>query len=56
MCCISPCRVPCWSVNVFICIRIHGILISLFSIEGVVEKWGINETFVGLILLPIVGK
>lgn len=28
----------------------------LSSIEGVVEKWGINETFVGLILLPIVGK
>lgn len=27
-----------------------------FSIEGVVEKWQINETFVGVILLPIVGK
>ncbi|KAI8636258.1 Sodium/calcium exchanger protein-domain-containing protein [Parasitella parasitica] len=26
------------------------------AIEGVVEKWGINETFVGLILLPIVGN
>lgn len=26
------------------------------SIEGVVEKWQINETFVGVILLPIVGK
>jgi Ca2+:H+ antiporter len=41
---------------------VYNILIFLFSlsllysIEGVVEKWGINETFVGLILLPIVGK
>ncbi|KAG1205145.1 hypothetical protein G6F35_011831 [Rhizopus arrhizus] len=26
------------------------------AIEGVVEKWGINETFVGIILLPIVGN
>ncbi|KAI7908073.1 calcium/proton exchanger [Cokeromyces recurvatus] len=26
------------------------------AIEGVVQKWGINETFVGLILLPIVGN
>ncbi|KAL0138473.1 Sodium/calcium exchanger protein-domain-containing protein [Mucor lusitanicus] len=29
---------------------------SVGTIEGVVEKWGINETFVGLILLPIVGN
>ncbi|KAI8887311.1 calcium/proton exchanger [Backusella circina FSU 941] len=26
------------------------------AIEGVVEAWGINETFVGIILLPIVGN
>lgn len=26
------------------------------SIEGIVERWGINETFVGIILLPIVGN
>ncbi|CDH49979.1 calcium proton exchanger [Lichtheimia corymbifera JMRC:FSU:9682] len=26
------------------------------AIEGVVEKWQINETFVGVILLPIVGN
>lgn len=28
----------------------------LYSIEGVVDAWGLNETFVGLIILPIVGK
>lgn len=28
----------------------------LCSIEGVVDQWEINETFVGVILLPIVGK
>lgn len=27
-----------------------------FRIEGVVEHWGINQTFVGIILLPIVGN
>ncbi|KAI8068134.1 Sodium/calcium exchanger protein-domain-containing protein [Gilbertella persicaria] len=26
------------------------------AIEGVVESWGINQTFVGIILLPIVGN
>ncbi|KAI9346348.1 calcium/proton exchanger [Pilaira anomala] len=26
------------------------------AIEGVVEHWGINQTFVGIILLPIVGN
>ncbi|KAI7906656.1 calcium/proton exchanger [Cokeromyces recurvatus] len=26
------------------------------AIEGVVEVWGLNETFVGLIILPIVGN
>ncbi|KAK4509946.1 L-type lectin-like domain-containing protein [Mucor velutinosus] len=26
------------------------------AIEGVVEAWGLNETFVGLIILPIVGN
>ncbi|KAI9313406.1 Sodium/calcium exchanger protein-domain-containing protein [Dichotomocladium elegans] len=26
------------------------------AIEGVVEQWGINETFVGIILLPLVGN
>ncbi|KAI8143128.1 calcium/proton exchanger [Fennellomyces sp. T-0311] len=26
------------------------------AIEGVVEEWGINETFVGIILLPLVGN
>ncbi|KAI9264100.1 calcium/proton exchanger [Phascolomyces articulosus] len=26
------------------------------AIEGVVDQWGINETFVGIILLPLVGN
>ncbi|CAO3639195.1 unnamed protein product [Mucor hiemalis] len=39
-----------------------GIIVSVHAeylvgaIEGVVAKWGINETFVGIILLPIVGN
>ena len=32
------------------------VLNLVYSIEGVVEAWGLNETFVGLIILPIVGK
>lgn len=28
----------------------------VYRIEGVVEHWGINQTFVGIILLPIVGN
>jgi Ca2+/H+ antiporter len=31
-------------------------LIGFYRIEGVVDTWGLNETFVGLIILPIVGK
>lgn len=37
-------------------VLISSLSFNLFSIEGVVEAWGLNETFVGLIILPIVGK
>lgn len=35
---------------------ILNIITIIISIEGVVEHWGINQTFVGIILLPIVGN
>lgn len=38
------------------CFMLLMINIYIHRIEGVVAKWGINETFVGIILLPIVGK
>ncbi|KAI8973027.1 Sodium/calcium exchanger protein-domain-containing protein [Pilobolus umbonatus] len=36
-------------------ISLHAELL-VGAIEGVVEVWGLNETFVGLIILPIVGN
>lgn len=36
-------------------IALHAELL-VGAIEGVVEVWGLNETFVGLIILPIVGN
>ncbi|SAM00416.1 hypothetical protein [Absidia glauca] len=49
------------SFSIFTLIVVAGI-VSLHAeflvgaIEGVVESWGIDETFVGIILLPIVGN
>ncbi|KAI8337022.1 Sodium/calcium exchanger protein-domain-containing protein [Chlamydoabsidia padenii] len=49
------------SFSVFTLVVVAGI-VSLHAeflvgaIEGVVESWGIDETFVGIILLPIVGN
>ncbi|KAI8378098.1 calcium/proton exchanger [Choanephora cucurbitarum] len=44
------------SLSVLACIvSIHAEYL-VGAIEGVVKSWGINETFVGIILLPIVGN
>ncbi|KAG0193473.1 hypothetical protein DFQ28_005077 [Apophysomyces sp. BC1034] len=37
------------------CVSMHAEFL-VGAIEGVVESWDINETFVGIILLPIVGN
>ncbi|KAI9304033.1 Sodium/calcium exchanger protein-domain-containing protein, partial [Cunninghamella echinulata] len=37
------------------CVSLHAEFL-VGAIEGVVESWGIDETFVGIILLPIVGN
>lgn len=46
-----PCRLLVVTVLVGVCAEF---LVS--AIEDVTEAWGISETFVGLILLPIVGN
>ncbi|KAI8968054.1 Sodium/calcium exchanger protein-domain-containing protein [Mycotypha africana] len=51
---------PCWMA--FVLLIIITVLVAVCAeflvsaIESVVEQWGITETFVGLILLPIVGN